>query len=82
MSEPMTELERKRRSFWIFLGLGIFMALMPIGQQPHLWQKLELLQNGWLKGAMDWFDLLLHSAPLIGAIFYGVKVFLLDKEPD
>lgn len=51
------------------------MAIMP-PQEPHLIQKLELLWHGWLVNAMDWFDLILHSAPLAFALGYlGLLVY-------
>lgn len=80
MAVSPEDLKQQQRSFWIFLGLGIFMALMPIGQEPHLWQKLVLLKNGWLKDALDWFDLLLHSGPLLGALAYGVRILIISKK--
>lgn len=44
------------------------MAVLPLGEKPHLVQKLELLYHGHLYGFMDWFDLMLHGLPLTAAI--------------
>ncbi|MCB1165264.1 MAG: hypothetical protein KDK37_13945 [Leptospiraceae bacterium] len=69
-----------RKNLTIFLVLAIFMALMPIGSEPHLWQKLNLLFHGWLHGGMDWFDLILHGGPLLGAIGYGIYGLLRKRQ--
>lgn len=47
-----------------FAVLACIMAVLPFGEQPHLWQKLLLLKNGYLHKPMDWFDLFLHGGPL------------------
>ena len=32
---------------------------------PHVVEKLKMLKAGELKRPLDWFDLLMHSAPLL-----------------
>lgn len=64
------------RVFWILLVVGVVLAVSPIGQEPHLLQKLTLLWNGWLHKPLDWFDLALHSVPLLVALGYGVWLLL------
>jgi len=54
------------------LVVGIFMAALPFGEEPHLLQKSKLLINGWLRQPMDWFDFGLHGLPFIGAIGYAL----------
>lgn len=48
--------------------MALIMAVLPFGEQPHLWQKLLLLKDGYLHKPMDWFDLLLHGGPLVGVV--------------
>jgi hypothetical protein len=30
---------------------------------PHVWEKLQMLSQGRLTRAIDWFDLFLHGTP-------------------
>jgi hypothetical protein len=32
---------------------------------PHVWEKLQLLAQGRLVRAIDWFDLVLHATPWV-----------------
>jgi hypothetical protein len=50
---------------WMWLAGAVFLALAPLGETPHLYQKVELLVYGWLKKPMDWFDLALHGLPIL-----------------
>lgn len=58
----MSFLERIPYSFLIVIAL--VMALMPFGQS-HLLEKSRMLMAGTLRRPIDWFDLVLHSAPLL-----------------
>jgi hypothetical protein len=51
--------------FFLFVAIAIIMALMPFGETPHLWQKLQLLKSGYLHKPVDWFDLSIHGVPLL-----------------
>ncbi len=55
-------------NFTYLILLAIVMAVLPFGEQPHLWQKLMLLKQGYLHQALDWFDLMMHGAPLVVVI--------------
>ena len=57
--------------------VSIIMGIMPLGSEPHLWQKLKLLINGWLSGPMDIFDLMLHGLPLVATLGYAMYIFVL-----
>jgi hypothetical protein len=49
-------------SLVIFLCLTLGLApFFP----PHLFEKIMMLVKGQLKRPIDWFDLMLHSAPWI-----------------
>ena len=52
-------------NFTYLILVAILMAVLPFGEQPHLWQKLVLLKQGYLHQALDWFDLLMHGGPLL-----------------
>lgn len=39
------------------------LGLAPFVPEPHIWEKIKMLKAGTLKRPLDWFDLLLHSAP-------------------
>ena len=41
------------------------LGLAPFVPEPHIWQKLKMLKAGTLKRPLDWFDLLLHTAPFV-----------------
>jgi hypothetical protein len=49
----------------MLLLLCVFLGLAPFFPEPHLWEKLKLLQTGHLTKPIDIFDLLYHSAPLL-----------------
>ena len=54
------------------LGLiAFFMAIAPMGMEPHLFEKLKMLKGGTLTKPLDIFDLIMHSTPLI---LLGVKL--------
>jgi len=71
-------------NFTYLILVAILMAVLPFGEQPHLWQKLMLLKQGYLHQAMDWFDLLMHGGPAV--VVLGMLVFRLvqrvRKGPD
>ena len=49
----------------ILVVLGILMALAPLRPRPHLIEKLQMLFSGTLRRPLDWFDLFLHSSPIL-----------------
>lgn len=58
----MTFLEKT--PYALLIALAVIMAIVPPGQS-HLLEKTRMLFSGTLKRPLDWFDLVLHSAPLI-----------------
>lgn len=48
----------------VLIALAVFLAIAPFGQTPHLVEKWRMLFGGTLKRPIDWFDLVLHTAPL------------------
>lgn len=41
------------------------LGLAPFVPEPHIWEKIKMLKAGTLKRPLDWFDLLLHTAPFV-----------------
>lgn len=48
----------------ILVPFAVLMALAPFGATPHLVEKWRMLFGGVLRRPLDWFDLVLHTAPL------------------
>ena len=51
--------------------IAFFMAIAPMGAEPHLIEKLKMLKAGTLTKAIDIFDLLMHATPLL---ILGIKL--------
>jgi len=49
----------------LILVIAFFLAVAPITQEPHLWQKLKMLFDGSLSKPIDIFDLFLHGTPMV-----------------
>lgn len=54
-----------RIPYSVIIPLALFLALAPFAPEPHLWEKLKMLQAGTLIRPIDIFDLFLHGAPLV-----------------
>lgn len=46
------------------LVFAAFLGFAPFVPEPHLWQKLKMLQAGTLSRPIDIFDLFWHAFPL------------------
>ncbi len=51
--------------YTVLIAMAILMALAPFGSTPHLLEKWRMLFHGTLRRPLDWFDLVLHSAPIV-----------------
>ena len=49
---------------WLALIAG-WLAVAPLFPEPHLVEKMRMLVQGSLVRAVDVFDLLMHSVPLL-----------------
>jgi hypothetical protein len=49
----------------VLVPVAILLALAPFGATPHLVEKWRMLFSGTLRRPLDWFDLVLHTAPLV-----------------
>jgi hypothetical protein len=55
----------------LLVPVALLLAIAPFGATPHLVEKWRMLFAGTLHRPLDWFDLVLHSAPLV---LLGLKV--------
>jgi hypothetical protein len=51
--------------YLLLVPVAVLMALAPFGATPHLVEKWRFLFAGTLRRPLDWFDLVLHTAPLL-----------------
>lgn len=52
-------------SFPVLIVLTLLLGSAPFGSQPHLIEKINMLMVGELSKAIDIFDLIMHSAPIV-----------------
>ena len=58
----------------ILVLLCLTLGLAPFSPEPHLWGKLSWLAGGGEGMALqDYGDLLMHGAPFVLLIIYGVR---------
>ena len=51
-----------RIPWWLIVALAVFLGLAPFTPEPHLVEKLRLLQGGTLTRPIDIFDLAFPAA--------------------
>ncbi|MDJ0881502.1 MAG: RND transporter [Gammaproteobacteria bacterium] len=59
-----------------YIVLSLFLGLAPFFPEPHLVEKIKMLQAGELSRMIDIFDLVLHATPWILLI---IKISLMIK---
>lgn len=57
--------------WWLLIAAAVMLAIVPFGES-HLVQKLRMFVNGTLRRPLDWFDLLMHSSPLLLLVLKAV----------
>lgn len=50
--------------WWALALFALVLALTPFGQS-HFVEKWRMLFSGTLRRPLDWFDLVMHTAPLV-----------------
>ncbi len=51
---------------WLWVTvIAAWLAVAPVVPEPHLVEKLRMLSQGTLTQAIDIFDLLFHTVPLL-----------------
>ncbi len=63
-------------SFPVLIIVSIFLGTAPMGAQPHLVEKINMLMAGTLVRPVDIFDLLMHAIPIV---LLGLKSFYYFK---
>jgi len=58
---------------------AIMLGIAPLGSQPHLLEKLNMLFNGTLVKPIDIFDLVLHSIFSVLLIVKLIRIAFLRK---
>ncbi|MCB9679391.1 MAG: hypothetical protein H6737_30075 [Alphaproteobacteria bacterium] len=59
------------------LMLSLTLGLAPLTPEPHIVGKIRWVAGGAVgMGAMDWFDLVMHGAPLVWFAVTLVRVVL------
>lgn len=51
--------------YLVLVVAAVLLGLAPFGGTPHLVEKWRMLFAGTLRRPLDWFDLVLHTAPII-----------------
>jgi hypothetical protein len=64
-------------SWPMLLIMAALLGSAPMGAEPHLLEKLNMLLSGTLSKPLDMFDLLLHSSPFI---LLAIKAILVLKK--
>jgi len=59
-----------------YIVLSLFLGLAPFFPEPHLVEKIKMLQAGELTRMIDIFDLVLHSTPWVLLV---IKLSLIFK---
>lgn len=67
----MSWIDRQPLSFFLLIALTL--GLAPFVPEPHVWQKLKMLQAGALSRPLDIFDLILHGAPWLLLFLKAVR---------
>ncbi|MDE4175838.1 RND transporter [Phaeobacter sp. PT47_59] len=59
--------------------VALLLGLAPFFPEPHLWEKLKMLFAGDLRRALDWFDLLMHGAPIALLVLKAMRALRLRQ---
>lgn len=62
-----------RISWPVVAILCLTVGLAPYVPEPHIWEKLRMLLAGDLRRGIDIFDLAMHGAPWVLALFKAVR---------
>jgi len=63
-----------------FIVLSLFLGLAPFFPEPHLVEKIRMLQAGELVKMIDVFDLFLHAMPWV-LLVLKLSLMFKSKEP-
>lgn len=57
--------------WWLLIAAAVMLAIVPFGES-HFVQKWRMLFGGTLRRPLDWFDLVIHSSPLLLLVLKAV----------
>jgi hypothetical protein len=63
----------KSVSYAFLIPAAVLLAILPLGEQPHLVEKVAMLRAGSLSRPIDIFDLIMHGG-LLGIL--ALKVLM------
>jgi len=67
-------------SFISLIIIALVLGLAPFSAQPHLLEKLNMLQAGLLVRPIDIFDLFMHGSPIILLLLKGVRAYQIKNK--
>ncbi len=57
----------------IALIASLTLGLAPFTPEPHIWKQILNLWLGRPIAMLDWIDILMHGAPWLALIIFGVR---------
>lgn len=57
----------------IALIASLTLGLAPFTPEPHIWKQILNLWLGRPMAMLDWIDILMHGAPWLALIIFGVR---------
>lgn len=68
---------------WLWVTvIAAWLAVAPIAPEPHLVEKLRMLLQGTLTQAIDIFDLLFHTVPLLLLVTKALRWLHIRRKSD
>jgi len=65
---------------WLIVVVSVLtIGLAPYAPEPHVLEKLKMLEAGNLTRPIDMFDLVMHSAPWVLLVLKAVRQFSAKK---
>lgn len=58
----------------IVIVASVLLGSAPLGGQPHLVEKLQMLVAGTLSRPIDIFDLLMHATPIVLLLLKAIRL--------
>lgn len=57
----------------IALIASLTLGLAPFTPEPHIWKQILNIWLGRPMAMMDWVDILMHGAPWLALIIFGIR---------
>ncbi len=69
-------------SFTSLIIIAVLLGMAPFTGQPHLLEKLNMLQAGLLVKAIDVFDLFMHGSPIVLLLTKSIRSYQLQNKTE